>query len=126
MTWEAVHFGVMQRLTARVTQCAPPHVFQDEMVRGAFKSFVHRHTFRQEAGGTVMVDDFTYRSPLGLLGALADQIFLERYMRAFLEERARALKQMAESAGTAQRLDHVSSLRSGLRPKHARRAPNCR
>jgi len=74
------------------------------MVRGAFKSFAHRHTFRQEAGGTVMVDDFTYRSSLGLLGALADQLFLERYMRAFLEERARTLKQMAESAGTAQTL----------------------
>jgi len=58
----------MQRLTARVTQCAPPHVFQDEMVRGAFQVFAHRHTFRQEAGGTVMVDDFTYKIltwPLG-------------------------------------------------------------
>jgi hypothetical protein len=46
------------------------------MVRGAFKSFVHRHTFRQEAGGTVMVDDFTYTSPLGLLRAMADKLFL--------------------------------------------------
>ena len=102
VTWEAVHFGVKQRLTARVTHCAPPHVFEDEMVRGAFKSFVHRHTFRQEAGGTVMVDDFTYRSPLGLVGAVADKLFLERYMRAFLRARARALKQIAESAAPTQ------------------------
>jgi ligand-binding SRPBCC domain-containing protein len=102
VTWEAVHFGVKQRLTARVTHCAPPHAFEDEMVRGAFKSFVHRHTFRQEAGGTVMVDDFTYRSPLGLLGVLADKLFLERYMRAFLNERARALKQMGERAAPTQ------------------------
>jgi ligand-binding SRPBCC domain-containing protein len=72
------------------------------MVCGAFKSFVHRHTFRQEAGGTVMVDDFTYRSPLGLLGAVADKLFLEPYMRAFLNERACALKQMAESAAAMQ------------------------
>ncbi len=72
------------------------------MVCGAFKSFAHRHTFRQEAGGTVMVDDFTFRSPLGLLGSVADTLFLERYMGVFLRERARALKQMAESAAPTQ------------------------
>ena len=97
VTWEAVHFGVKQRLTARVTLCAPPHVFVDEMVRGAFKAFAHRHTFHQDAGGTVMVDDFTYTSPLGPLGVVADKLFLERYMRAFLQERARSLKEMAET-----------------------------
>jgi hypothetical protein len=35
------------------------------MVRGEFKSFTHRHTFREEGGGTLMVDDFIFKSPLG-------------------------------------------------------------
>jgi ligand-binding SRPBCC domain-containing protein len=42
VTWEAVHFGVKQRLTVRVTRCEPPHLFEDVMVRGAFRSFTHR------------------------------------------------------------------------------------
>jgi len=97
VTWEAVHFGVKQRLTARVTRCEAPHLLEDEMVRGAFKTFTHRHTFHEQPGGTIMVDDFDYASPLGVLGLLADKLFLERYMRAFLLERAQDLKQMAEA-----------------------------
>ena len=44
-----------------------------------------------------MVDEFRYTSPLGILGVIADKLFLERYMRAFLIERVQYLKQRAES-----------------------------
>jgi ligand-binding SRPBCC domain-containing protein len=97
VTWEAVHFGLRQRLTARITRFEPPHLFEDEMVRGAFHSFTHRHEFRPAGSGTLMVDTFCYRSPLGLLGIAADKLFLERYMRSFLAERAAFLKRAAEA-----------------------------
>lgn len=97
VTWEAVHFGVRQHLTVRITRCEPPYRFEDVMVRGAFHSFTHRHTFWPDGPWTVMVDDFRYRSPLGPLGILADKLFLKRYMRAFLTERARYLIQVAEA-----------------------------
>jgi len=98
VTWEAVHFGRRQRLTARVTRFERPGLFEDEMVRGAFRSFTHRHEFRPAGGGgTLMVDTFRYRSPLGMLGVLADRLFLERYMRRFLAERAAFLKRAAEA-----------------------------
>ena len=44
-----------------------------------------------------MVDVFRYTSPFGILGVLADKLFLERYMSGFLNERAAFLKQTAES-----------------------------
>jgi ligand-binding SRPBCC domain-containing protein len=96
VTWEAKHFGVRQRLTARVTRCERPRIFEDQQVRGAFAGFTHRHEFRSVGGGTQMVDDFRYRSPLGPLGHIADRLFLERYLREFLSERARGLKGLAE------------------------------
>jgi ligand-binding SRPBCC domain-containing protein len=67
------------------------------MIRGAFAGFEHTHEFVAEDGGTRMIDTFDYRSPLGLLGRLADSLFLERYMRRFLEERAAFLKHTAEA-----------------------------
>jgi len=100
-TWEAVHLGVRQRLTVRVTRCDRPTSFEDVMVRGAFARFAHRHTFREERGGTLMLDDFDYTAPLGPLGVLADRLFLERYMRRFLRARAAFLKRAAESSTTA-------------------------
>jgi len=98
VTWEAVHLGVRQRLTVRVTRCDRPTSFEDVMVRGAFARFTHRHAFREEHGGTLMLDDFGYTAPLGVQ---ADRLFLERYMRRFLRSRAAFLKRTAESGAAA-------------------------
>lgn len=97
VTWEATHFGVKQRLTARITAFAPPDRFVDELVRGAFHAFTHTHDFTRITVGTLMVDTFRYTAPLGPLGRLADVLFLERYMRQLLTARGQALKQAAEA-----------------------------
>jgi ligand-binding SRPBCC domain-containing protein len=97
VTWEAVHLGIKQRLTARITRYERPHMFEDQQVQGAFRSLAHTHEFRETADGTVMTDNFRFTSPFGLVGRLADALFLERYMRAFLKSRARELKAIAES-----------------------------
>ncbi|UOQ46868.1 SRPBCC family protein [Gracilibacillus caseinilyticus] len=96
VTWEAVHFGVKQRLTAKVTVMERPHQFVDVMVKGAFQSFTHTHEFIEKEDGTVMIDRFQYKSPIGFIGVLADKLFLEKYMRGFIVSRARALKKIAE------------------------------
>ena len=96
VTWEARHLGIRQRLTVKITRFERPRVFEDRMVSGAFKSFVHLHEFVPARGGSLMVDTFDYRSPLGPLGTLADVIFLKRYMRRFLIDRAAYLKHAAE------------------------------
>ena len=67
------------------------------MVRGAFSSFEHDHTFEPHEGRTLMREVFAYKSPLGLLGTLADVLFLEAYMRRFLMKRAEIVKRFAES-----------------------------
>ena len=96
VTWEAVHFGVRQRLTSRITEFEPPHRFVDEMVRGAFRRIRHEHQFVPTTDGTLMIDVFDYTAPLGLLGRLADALFLRRYMTRLLISRNAYLKQVAE------------------------------
>ncbi|MCK1992332.1 SRPBCC family protein [Peribacillus muralis] len=97
VTWEAVHFGIKQRLKAQVVLMEKPNKFVDVMVKGAFKSFVHTHQFIEEPGGTIMIDKFQYISPFGPIGVLADKLFLERYMKAFIVSRAKELKKIAEN-----------------------------
>ncbi|MFE5320223.1 cell division protein [Paenibacillus sp. NPDC056579] len=98
VTWEAVHFGIKQRLTARITEMDAPHRFVDEMVSGAFSRFYHVHEFiPQQGGGTLMLDRFDYTSPLGFLGRLADKLFLEKYMSELLRKRNEHIKQLAEA-----------------------------
>jgi ligand-binding SRPBCC domain-containing protein len=100
VTFEAVHVGVRQQLTAQIVRYDRPHLFEDVLVRGAFHSFSHRHAFAETADGTLMTDTFAYRAPFGPLGKLAEWLFLTRYLRRFLEERAAFLKQHAEDRPT--------------------------
>lgn len=97
VTWEAVHFGIRQRLTVRITEMEPPHRFVDEMVRGAFQRFYHVHEFIPQQDGTLMIDRFDYTSPLGILGTIADKLFLERYMTDLLRRRNEHIKRLAET-----------------------------
>ena len=98
VTWEARHFGVRQRLTVRITAFDRPSHFQDVMISGAFKSMVHDHEFAKHPAGTSMRDRFEFESPAGLLGRIANWVFLASYMRGFLVRRNAVLKRLAESA----------------------------
>jgi len=96
VTWRGRHCGVTQDFTSRITAFDPPVLFRDEMVRGAFASLVHDHTFTAIAGGTRMVDVVVYRAPFGPLGRLAEVTLLTAYLRRFLIARAEFLKRAAE------------------------------
>ena len=96
VTWRAKHFGIWQSLTSKITDYSHPIFFADEMVNGAFKSFRHEHHFSVIEGGTLIQDIFVFESPLGVLGKLANLLFLEKYMSDLLLERNRVIKQTAE------------------------------
>jgi ligand-binding SRPBCC domain-containing protein len=97
VTWEAVHFGLKQRLTSKITSYERPHRFVDEMVQGIFLEMKHLHEFVPQPPGTRMVDHFTFRAPFGPLGRVAETLVLTRYMKDLLLARNRYLKQVAEA-----------------------------
>ncbi|WP_127845637.1 SRPBCC family protein [Psychroflexus aestuariivivens] len=97
VTWRAKHFGIYQKLTSKITEFNRPNYFADEMISGAFSRFKHEHHFEKLNGMTLMTDIFDYKSPLGILGILADKLFLENYMTDLLSERNRIVKEFAES-----------------------------
>jgi ligand-binding SRPBCC domain-containing protein len=97
VTWQARHFGVVQRLCVKMTRFDRPAHFQDVMVTGAFRSMKHDHYFEETDGQTIMRDRFQFAAPLGPIGWLAERLFLARYMRRFLEVRNATLKHIAES-----------------------------
>ncbi len=97
VTWEAVHFGLRQRLTIRITAFDRPNRFRDSMVSGAFRRFDHDHVFTRTTTGTQVSDRFDFTSPCGPLGWMANRLFLTSYMRNFLERRMHAIKAIAES-----------------------------
>jgi ligand-binding SRPBCC domain-containing protein len=97
VTWEAVHFGIKQHLTSKITAYERPRHFTDEMVKGIFRKLHHTHEFVPQPPGTLMVDVFTFQAPLVVLGRVAEVLFLTRYMKTFLLMRNDYLKQVAEA-----------------------------
>ncbi len=67
------------------------------MIKGAFSTMKHDHYFEMIGDNTEVRDVFEYNAPLGLLGKIAEKVFLTRYMRNFLIKRNLILKHVAET-----------------------------
>ena len=68
------------------------------MVKGPFARMKHKHLLTEVEGNTLMVDEFDYTSPLGILRIAADPIFLKGYMTRLLIHRNLVIKNIAESS----------------------------
>lgn len=98
VTWRARHFGVRQHFTSKITAFDAPVHFRDSMTQGAFKSFAHDHYFEERDGGTLMRDVLVFSAPLGVLGRIAEKLFLRRYLERLLVQRAAILKESIEGS----------------------------
>jgi ligand-binding SRPBCC domain-containing protein len=97
VTWRAWHFGFPFKLKVKVTEMQLHEFFVDQMVSGPFKWFRHYHAFEPHQEGTVMVDEFVFKSPLGWLGKLVDRWVLKEYLQTLLLQRNQLIKQTAEA-----------------------------
>jgi ligand-binding SRPBCC domain-containing protein len=96
VTWEATHFKVRQTMTVKITEMTGPFYFQDQMIKGPFRSMKHDHFFSEAGGKTIMTDRFYYEVPYGFAGRLFDRLFLKKHMTRFLDQRNAMIKTMAE------------------------------
>jgi ligand-binding SRPBCC domain-containing protein len=62
----------------------PPLLFVDEMVRGPFRRWHHRHEIVPDGAGALLVDAIDFEPPLGALGrAFAPLMVLPRLRKLF-------------------------------------------
>lgn len=97
VTWQAKHFGVTQKLTAKITVYDRPFHFRDEQQKGAFKYLIHDHYFEVLDDTVIMKDIFNFQSPYGFLGRIIDKIMLTNYLRKLLLTRNAIIKEYAET-----------------------------
>ena len=96
-TWKAKHLGKVRVLKVKISSMTAPQSFTDELVNGDFKEMKHEHHFKPIKNGTLMIDLFSFESPYGSIGKMANYIFLKRYLRKLLERRNLAIKEYAET-----------------------------
>jgi ligand-binding SRPBCC domain-containing protein len=94
--FEGRHLGIRQTFCARITEVRRPERFVDEMERGIFRWLRHVHSFERAGDQTRMRDDLIWETPLGILGRIADKMFLEHHMRTFVTTKQTHLKGLIE------------------------------
>jgi ligand-binding SRPBCC domain-containing protein len=86
-------FGLSFGWQTEISAWRPPFEFVDTQLRGPYAQWIHRHTFTELGGGTLMEDEVRYRLPVPLLGEAGYPIVRLQLARIFgyRERRIRAL-----------------------------------
>ena len=98
VTWQAKHLYKVRKFTTKITSMEFPHHFTVQMVHGDFKSFRHEHYFKPINNGTFLIDVIEFESPYGVIGQLAEKLFLTSYLHKLLLHRNEVIKQYAETS----------------------------
>lgn len=69
------------RWLTRIETWEPGGRFVDVQVRGPYALWHHTHEFEAREGRTLVRDRVRYRIPLGVLGALANLVFVRHDLR---------------------------------------------
>lgn len=89
---------VWQTIVARHVEYEPGVLFVDEMVKGPFRRWVHRHVVTPEGPGRArLTDDIEYELPLGGLGRLVGGPIARRNLEKLFDYRHAVTRRVCES-----------------------------
>ncbi len=70
-----------------ITQVVDKKYFIDEQRFGPYQLWHHQHHFKEVKGGVEMVDIVHYRNPLGVLGNIANAVYVKKQLQTIFEYR---------------------------------------
>ena len=85
--------GIPLRWTSRIEEWVPGRSFVDRQLRGPYKLWHHRHTFRATGSGTLVRDHVDYALPLGPLGGAAHALMVRSDLEQIFDFRQTAVRQ---------------------------------
>jgi ligand-binding SRPBCC domain-containing protein len=86
--------GIPVRWRTQIEAVDPGRSFSDVQLRGPYRRWHHRHEFREIPGGTEMKDTVDYALPFGVLGALANPLFVRPSLRRIFTFRRQVVEEL--------------------------------
>jgi len=77
-----------------ITHVQEPYYFVDEQRFGPYSLWHHQHHFREVAEGVEMIDIVSYKIPFGILGDLANALFVRKRLDYIFDYRYQTLEKM--------------------------------
>jgi len=86
--------SVKTNWTTEITHVQEPHYFVDEQRFGPYALWHHQHFFKEVAGGIEMLDEVNYAVPFGLIGRMANGLFVARQLNRIFSYRFKMLSEI--------------------------------
>lgn len=77
-----------------ITQVSEPNYFIDNQRFGPYSMWHHQHFFKEIEGGVEMIDLIHYVVPFGILGQIANTLFVRRQLNGIFAHRKKVLKEL--------------------------------
>ena len=77
-----------------ITQVSEPNYFIDNQRFGPYSMWHHKHFFKEIEGGVEMIDLIHYVVPFGILGQIANSLFVRRQLNGIFAYRKKVLKEL--------------------------------
>lgn len=74
-------FGIKTNWVTEITHVKDMEYFVDEQRSGPYALWHHQHHFKQIKGGVHMTDILTYAIPYGMIGRLANTLFVDKQLK---------------------------------------------
>ncbi len=83
--------GIPLTWVTEITNVVEQSYFVDEQRIGPYALWHHQHKLEEIPGGVLMTDIISYQPPLGILGALANALFIRKQLQKIFAYRTQAL-----------------------------------
>ena len=77
-----------------ITQVSDKQYFIDEQRFGPYQLWHHQHHFKEIDGGVQMTDIVHYRNPMGIIGNIANTLFVQKQLRKIFEYRFKKVEEL--------------------------------
>lgn len=84
--------GIKMTWVTEITHVEHQHYFVDEQRMGPYAIWHHQHKIEAIEGGVLMTDIVSYQPPLGLLGAIANSLFIKGKLKEIFDFRTVAVE----------------------------------
>lgn len=79
--------GIKLHWVTEITHVQDKEYFVDEQRFGPYAFWHHKHFLKETKEGVVMYDEVHYKAPMGVLGRMANALFIERQLKQIFDYR---------------------------------------
>lgn len=86
--------GIKMNWVTEITHIRDKQFFIDEQRFGPYAFWHHQHWFEEKNGGTLMKDILHYKVPYGIIGTIANGLFVEKMVNQIFDFREETINKL--------------------------------